>query len=866
MMEDKAEMSKKFLSGWMLVCSLGLIGIVYGVSRLLKSTPSLAIEVGIYNDWAIPWLSPGKPQELMFEGGAWIALFLYYLVFYLAVARTSSESFLETLWNGKTHLGRSVVIACGLLLIGFNGLVFGWFRGKNNHVLSITSLVLTVSWIATVIIPFFAPSQIRRRVTFRPVRFTMTREVLIEKINQWAHSRRLTRIMVSVLCLICLHFIFVFSPFIWGELKLINEYLDIPGYTYVNGNLVQSTNYINTHAIGGLNKYDPFRDLGATPMPRDGTYVRLPKNSLLASFLEDHATDYYYNDGLQALVVNRAMTVDEHMLLSYIYREDEYRDQVSWLYDASSAAQRLWDRTPSPEEWEFLEKNKFEILHQILNRWVIHHHNFVLGPINEYVKGKPLKEINAQYGPLNVVLMANLLESLGGITYDRYFRVWYSFWLVYFAVFVLCALLLLGDVFYTMLVCVLAFGYIMTINFQFLSLGPGLNPLRHFFDVPVMAAFWMFLKRQHIGYLVIAMICALLGMLNNFQFGLALAAALFGALAIMILINRGMFSIRGIINISSCTVLILVIPAVALYVNGLVHNSMLSYYLSGFAGPPFSIDRLALTMMIMSAGYAFLSHVGNAYGNLKYLALLLMFYSQGLFLYYTWGNTQPHILNIAPLLVLCAVLYLKLVFERTSFKEYQKPLLLVLIVASFGFVYIPGCFAYYSSKRTFDENFIDHKAFKWNLEKGTFTSTMDPKPFEDSISLVKEFSGANSAIYIISKYDNYIPFLADRYSAMPFFDVQWFVITTKESDLCIERIKSEKPRYLFVDTDIERNLNGDIIRGIVSKEANFNKGIGPESRLRVVRLGVLQRIFHAIKDDYIPVKKGILLTAYQRKA
>ena len=216
-------MSKKFLSGWMLVCSLGLIGIVYGVSRLLKSTPSLAIEVGIYNDWAIPWLSPGKPQELMFEGGAWIALFLYYLVFYLAVARTSSESFLETLWNGKTYLGRSVVIACGLLLIGFNGLVFGWFRGKNNHVLSITSLVLTVSWIATVIIPFFAPSQIRRRVTFRPVRFTMTREVLIEKINQWAHSRRLTRIMVSVLCLICLHFIFVFSPFIWGELKLINE-------------------------------------------------------------------------------------------------------------------------------------------------------------------------------------------------------------------------------------------------------------------------------------------------------------------------------------------------------------------------------------------------------------------------------------------------------------------------------------------------------------------------------------------------------------------------------------------------------------------------------------------------------------------
>lgn len=826
----------------------------------------MATQVTLYNDWALPWLSPGKPQELIFEGGGWIALFIYYLLLYLAVTRTRTESFLDTLSDGKTHFGRTSAFMGAVFLVGLNGAVFGWFRGKNNNILSPTSLVLVALWVATVALPFLSSTRAQRALLLISHSLSLVRDVLRGKVNQWVHSSGMTAIMIGGLVLMCLHFVFIFYPFFYGELKLLNEYLDIPEYTHVNGKLELNTNYINSHNLGGLNRYDPNHDRGRTPVPREGTYAYLPKNILLESFIGEHVTDYYYNDALQALVVNHAMTADEYVSLSFIYREEKHWEQISWLYNASARAQRLWNRTPSSEEWEFLEKNKLETLQQTLNRWVIHHHNFVISPINEYVKGKPLKEINAQYGPLSVVVMANLLESLGGITYDRYFRVWYSFWLIYFAMFVLCMLLVLEDVFFTVLICTLAFGFIMKIDFQFLNLGPGLNPLRHFFDVPVIATFWMFLKKQKLGYLIIAMACALLGMLNNFQFGLALAVALVGALVIMLLINRDTIPMQRAVAIGVCGLLLLIVPAGVIYILGLVKNSMLSYYLGGFAGPPFSIDRLVLTMISISAGYAFLSYVGNADNNLKYLGLLLMLYSQGLFLYYTWGNTQPHILIIAPLVVLCAVTYLKLILERSYLRQYRKPVLLLLIVISFSFVYMPGCFAYYSAKGTFDKNFIDHKAFKWNMERGTLTSTMDPKPFEDSISLIKEFSGANPAIYIISKYDNFIPFLADKYSAMPFFDVPWFVITTEESDLCIERIRSEKPPYLFIDTDIERNLNGDIIRTVVSKEANYNKGIAVESRMRVVRLNVLKQIFHAIKNDYVPIKKGILLTVYQRKS
>jgi hypothetical protein len=96
---------------------------------------------------------------------------------------------------------------------------------------------------------------------------------------------------------------------------------------------------------------------------------------------------------------------------------------------------------------------------------------------------------------------------------------------------------------------------------------------------------------------------------------------------------------------------------------------------------------------------------------------------------------------------------------------------------------------------------------------------------------------------------------------MPFFDLQWFLLTDREVNLCIERIQTQKPRYLFVDTDIERNLNGEI----VTAELRFISGPGEESLVRVQRLNLLKDIFLAVKKDYEPVKQARLLTVYKRK-
>src|SRR5690349_21117214 len=62
---------------WFL-CSVGLIGILYGISRKLHAAVLSAQDLIVFQEWAIPFFNPNKPQELIFFIGAGISLFLYY--------------------------------------------------------------------------------------------------------------------------------------------------------------------------------------------------------------------------------------------------------------------------------------------------------------------------------------------------------------------------------------------------------------------------------------------------------------------------------------------------------------------------------------------------------------------------------------------------------------------------------------------------------------------------------------------------------------------------------------------------------------------------------------------------------------------
>ncbi|WP_447984328.1 hypothetical protein [Nitrospira sp. Nam74] len=648
----------------------------------------------------------------------------------------------------------------------------------------------------------------------------------------------------------------MFLPFLRGDLLMMNEHFDVPEHTLLGGKDVSNTEYINNHHLGGLLKYDPNIDHGVSPMPRPGTFVDVPKTELLGEFIKKNRTKYYYNEALHALVIHGPMSADERSELSAMVPHEQSGKIISLYYSSRDQSERLANRLYSAEELDFLAKNRLELHWQILNRWVIHHHNFVLGPINEYSLGKPLKDINIQYGILSIVLMKHVLETTGGISYENYFQKWYAFWPLYYILFIGLAFLILRDVYYVAFTCLLAFGLINKIDYQHLFLAPGLNPVRHVFDIPVIACIYLYFKNGRTGLLILASLLGLVSILNNQQFGLFLVGALFVTLLVKALQNRGATWWREIV----CGSLTLVTSGIIVKVGTFGKNEMASYYFEGFLGNLIDPSRLIVTMLTISACYVVLLKLESALNELKYTALFLLVYSQGVLIYYIWGGDDKHLLNIASILALAGAAFIKLVIEYSSWKRFEKVLVGALIAGVLLTIYIPGLRSYYTTRHEYDSIFVNHKTYDWNLEAAKFRSTMDPAYYVDSISLIQQYAPSDNSIHLISKYDNFLPFLAKKYSAMPFFDLQWFLLTAKEVNLCIERIRTDKPRYLFVDTDIERDFNGEILLAEL-------KSIGQpaeESLQRVQRLNLLKDIFKAVKGDYMPAQKGVLLTVYKR--
>jgi hypothetical protein len=837
---------------WFLY-SIGLTGIIYGLSWKLHAVLLARRPTTEYNEWALPFFFPDKPQQLIFFIAAGGILFLYYVVVYFLMekpdeGRSTSYTMAELWRNG-------FILLYLVLPVSVNAVVVACFPAADRPRLPFSSYLLIVFWLSGALLPFYPPfGLIKERLRQVNEKFWQVTEIL----NQHLHGQVA---LMSVFGLVLFSFaqlLMICLPFLRGELLMMNEYLDIPEYTWLGGEYIANTEYINSHNLGGLLKYNPDVNHGASALPRPGTFVELPKTELLRQFIETNTEKYFYNEMLGALVVQGPMTADERTELSAIVDHDHSAGIISLYYSSREQTERLTDRIYSAEEKEFLSKNRLEMHWQILNRWVIHHHNFVLGPINEYALGKPLKDINIQYGAFNIVLMKYILEKTGGISYQNYFQKWYTVWPLYYVLFVGLTFLLFRDVYYVALVCLLAFGFVNKIDYQFLFLGPGLNPIRHFFDIPVIACLYLYFRNGKTSYLIVGSLLGVISVLNNQQFGLFLVGSFFVTMLIKTFQERSEASLREIM----CASMALVASGVVMRVGNLGTNEMTSYFLEGFLGNMIDPNRLILMMLVISACYLALVRWEKTANELKYIALFLLVYSQGVLIYYTWGGDDKHLFNVASILALGGAAFIKLVIDHSSVKRYEKVLVGSLIALTLMVVYIPGLLSYYSTRHEYESIFLTHKTYDWNLDTAKFRSTMNPKYFIDSIALIQEYAPSENAIHLISKYDNFLPFLAKKYSAMPFFDLQWFLLTDKEVQLCIERIKTQKPHYLFIDTDIERGLNGEI----VTADLGFISGPAGESLMRVQRLNLLKDIFAAVKDDYQPVKRGILLTVYERKA
>ncbi len=693
------------------------------------------------------------------------------------------------------------------------------------------------------------------------------------------------KVVFTIACYIMFVFVLaqavhMFMPFIFEEPKLINEYYNIPEKTLIQSNeafdhkkkIIDNIDFFNKHLLlGDHRRYDIEHDKTSNPLPINGTFINVPKNPRVVEFIKtiNGGTKYYYDDRLQALCIIGPMEYAEKLKLEQIYDDKATIIKINDLYSSNQILQKqIKKRIFTTEEKLFWDKNSFEFRWQILNRWVIHHHNHIMGPINELYLGKNVNKIFMQYGWLNTVVIKDLMLVCGGISYQNYFKLYYLFYYIYFILFVfLLFLIFKHQIEYILLTLILSFSALNEIGFQLLMLGPGMNPIRHFFDIFVILFFILYFRSYKLIFMILSCFFSIMAILNNSQFGIFALLAMMVSYGIQIcndFYERNHYKIGFMI-------ITFIVSLIAVYFTRNAYDPISKYFLKGLLGFTVSQSVLLALLVLFSIGYFILINILSLSNRLKYLAFFLFFYSQELLVYYIWGGGADHWLDLVPIYALTGIVILYILFDNIRWlKENKIVLFCFTIVLIVTMCYIPSVIKYYDEKTQFEKVFTNHQVYQWSFKRAKLKSTMDPKYFSDSIRIMTKYS-KHRKIYIISKYDNILPFLADKYSGMPFFEVSSFCFSQQEVNQCIDTIKKTKPEYIFIDTDIDRTLNTDIVNpngdtgylGFLN--VKYEKYLKMESISRVQRLALLKIIFNSVRNDYVPVENGYLITAYRKK-
>lgn len=634
-----------------------------------------------------------------------------------------------------------------------------------------------------------------------------------------------TGAMVPVVLMCCLlgQVVYVFQDHIFGRPKIMNEYYNIPDYTKAGNGYVKGSVLMNSYyQYGSWQKYDMddggrYEDYGVA---YDGTQdgqggARMPAGSVRASLF----------------TLNDSFGVEE-----YVVNEES--------------------RNSDLQERGLIEKSDFQFHWQVLERYMIHHHGFVLNPVSELELGRPLREIKAQYGLGNIFLFRAILKAMGGISFDNWLQVNAGFYVLYYFLYGLVLLRIFANRWAALLVFMLSLLVLNLHGYEFLILAPGDSPWRYFFDVPIVYTLY---RHQKDGGRLFAGASLAMGALSVFmspEIGMMILVAVVAALLIHAAALRRLDA-----SILAMSALSLAAGAI-LFVLFSSKGGLTVYYLKGVIGSPISAKAVVLVFATFFSAYALLVYDLKQKRLENYLLLVYLFvYCQGLVFYYVWHSDNNGLLARSHIYVL-AVSWFQYEFMQClgSRSKWFRDVAGVAVIGGvlFGVVSFTDVVA---QRKRYNEIFASHKAFRWNFDRAGFLSTMDPGFFSESVSMIRKYSAGSPSICMISEYDNLLPFLANRYNIMPFHDLKWYNVTTKELLLAIEVVRKSRPRYLYVDTGIDRDWDYDIIPPNLPHYGYLHD----ESVWRSERHKLLAVIFHNVRDDYELVAVGRMISVFKLK-
>jgi len=446
---------------------------------------------------------------------------------------------------------------------------------------------------------------------------------------------------------------------------------------------------------------------------------------------------------------------------------------------------------------------------------------------------------------------------MGSFSIENYLKAMFIFYPLYFFILMLVGYKILQNRGYLAILGVLAIAGMMALDFEKILRAPGLSPLRHFFDLACIGFLvWYWRSNNKLGLLFGYLFC-IVQIAFNREFGIILFAALVGTQIILTLesgFRQKTFEI-------ACAMSAIIITALLIFGLRGVSNSMNSYYWNGFASPPLPTFVFTGSLGLLALGYALCLIPLDLDRTVRQSLLFLLMYSNGLFLYYVWGASPAHFQNLAPIYALTGVVGIKAIFSLPSIKAWQRPATLaILLIFSFIFL-LPSAVECAKTKRDFEDIFKSHVVHSWNFSHAHLQTTMDPEPFAQAINLIQKYEANTPAIYMLSVLDNIIPLLADRYSAMPFFDLSYFLLTHKEFAEAKATLQAAKPAHLFVDHTLLADHAGEI----GDLNGAYGGGMRSESLSRVRRLETLAQLFRQVSSNYVKIAESPLIDVYERR-
>lgn len=702
-------------------------------------------------------------------------------------------------------------------------------------------LILFGSAISLILIPFLSVPQrivISFVVFLAPLFYLFDPSLLLRK-------KTFSILAWTLLFIISLEPLLVFK----GPVYLMNEYDDIYGETNLSDRKNKEEYVNNKYFLDKLDEkaIDTIKTFYDLKNKMQGNHSVVIQSTDLSFLNEFEQINLRAVQGMLVLATENT-DMSETIFLKGIFKNNDYL--VKNLKNINIESVR-----------RFYLRNQKEYSFQNMTRGQVNHIGHVLNPINEYVLGKPLGEIYDQYGFGFTFILKRTMDLFGGVSLENYYKC-YIYYVIYFLTFLLLLYVLFKDSVYIFG----AFAFVAAAYFFqgyiALILAPGILPLIHFLDATVLILLLLFFRKNSLLYLRLAVFLTLASIIINRQFGLMLAAAFIVSILLYIIENKqGKNRYLWLLNLFIAIVLALL--SVHFVTTGATDKTF-SYLILGLFSWPASSKVIFLTLCYLVVSYSFLFLLKEERHYLKYIYIFVFIYTQGLFVYYYWSGLSNHLPTVIPFagLQLFLMIYLarELFFTDNLIVSKYLHNAAKFISLSLIFITLFGVNDFYKQKKTFMDNFTNHKIYEWNYDRAHLVTTINSQPISESISLIRKYSGNENGIYIISKYDNILPFLSKKYSQMPFFEMHWHLFSPVESQEAVSRLSSRKPEYIFVDTNID-NYSLDPWAKIYTDMVSIN-----ERASRIGRYGELYKIFNAVKSDYELIEKGSLLSVYKKKS